>query len=92
MPPSTVSRPPGRGCWCICATARRACQSQTIGEEATPSERERNVQWREVGLGAQILRDLRISSIQLLATRSRTYVGLAGFGIEIVATEPLDGE
>jgi 3,4-dihydroxy 2-butanone 4-phosphate synthase/GTP cyclohydrolase II len=66
--------------------------TSTVGEEATPSERERNVQWREVGLGAQILRDLRISSIQLLATRSRTYVGLAGFGIEIVATEPLDGE
>src|SRR5271154_2121105 len=60
-----------------------------IRGEGTPSERERNVQWREVGLGAQILRDLRISSIQLLATRSRTYVGLAGFGIEISATEPL---
>jgi 3,4-dihydroxy 2-butanone 4-phosphate synthase / GTP cyclohydrolase II len=63
-----------------------------LGEEETPSERERNTQWREVGLGAQILRDLQISSIQLLATRSRTYVGLAGFGIEIAATEPLDGE
>jgi 3,4-dihydroxy 2-butanone 4-phosphate synthase/GTP cyclohydrolase II len=48
------------------------------------------MQWREVGLGAQILRDLRISSIQLLATRARTYVGLAGFGIEITATEPLE--
>jgi 3,4-dihydroxy 2-butanone 4-phosphate synthase / GTP cyclohydrolase II len=64
----------------------------TVGEETTSSERERNVQWREVGLGAQILRDLKISSIRLLATRSRTYVGLAGFGIEIVETEPLDGE
>ena len=63
-----------------------------IGEEATSSERERNVQWREVGLGAQILRDLRISSIQLLATRSRTYVGLAGFGIKITETEPLEGD
>ncbi len=62
------------------------------GEEVTASERRRNTQWREVGLGAQILRDLQISSIQLLATRSRTYVGLAGFGIEIVGTEPLDGE
>jgi 3,4-dihydroxy 2-butanone 4-phosphate synthase/GTP cyclohydrolase II len=63
-----------------------------LGEEQTPSERERNIQWREVGLGAQILRDLGISSIRLLATRSRTYVGIAGFGIEIVETEPLDGE
>jgi 3,4-dihydroxy 2-butanone 4-phosphate synthase / GTP cyclohydrolase II len=61
-----------------------------IGEDRTGSELERSVQWREVGLGAQILRDLRISSIQLLATRSRTYVGLAGFGIEITETEPLE--
>src|SRR5712691_10478584 len=62
----------------------------TVAEEKTGSEHERSVQWREVGLGAQILRDLRISSIQLLATRSRTYVGLAGFGIEITITEPLE--
>src|SRR5260370_28163697 len=55
----------------------------TVGEETTGSVHERSVQWREVGLGAQILRDLRISSIQLLATRSRTYVGLAGFGVGI---------
>jgi 3,4-dihydroxy 2-butanone 4-phosphate synthase / GTP cyclohydrolase II len=66
--------------------------ASTVSDETTLSERERNVQWREVGLGAQILRDLRISSIRLLATRSRTYVGLAGFGIEISETEPLDGE
>ena len=63
-----------------------------MGEDQTASERERTMQWREVGLGAQILRDLGISSIRLLATRSRTYVGIAGFGIEISETEPLDGE
>jgi 3,4-dihydroxy 2-butanone 4-phosphate synthase / GTP cyclohydrolase II len=60
--------------------------------DETPSGEARSRQWREIGLGAQILRDLRISSIQLLATRSRHYVGLAGFGIEIVETEPLEGE
>ena len=56
----------------------------------TASEIERSKQWREVGLGAQILRDLQISSIRLLASRARTYVGLAGFGIEIAATETLE--
>jgi len=66
--------------------------TSTAGESATGSERERSELWREIGLGAQILRDLRISSIQVLATRSRTYVGLAGFGIEITATEPLEGD
>jgi 3,4-dihydroxy 2-butanone 4-phosphate synthase/GTP cyclohydrolase II len=55
------------------------------------SESMRAEQWREIGVGAQILRDLGISSIRLLASRTRTYVGLAGFGIEIAATESLDG-
>jgi 3,4-dihydroxy 2-butanone 4-phosphate synthase/GTP cyclohydrolase II len=51
----------------------------------------RTRQWREVGLGAQILRDLGISSIRLLASTKWTYVGLAGFGIEIDSTEAIDG-
>ncbi len=61
------------------------------GAETESTEAIRAEQWREVGVGAQILRDLDISSIRLLASRTRTYVGLAGFGIEIVATESLDG-
>ena len=42
--------------------------------------------WREVGLGAQILRDLGMRSIAVIATSERHYVGLAGFGIEIAET------
>ena len=56
----------------------------------TGTEAARSRQWREIGLGAQILRDLGISSIRLLASSKRTYVGLGGFGIEIVYTEPLE--
>jgi 3,4-dihydroxy 2-butanone 4-phosphate synthase/GTP cyclohydrolase II len=55
------------------------------------SEAERSRQWREVGLGAQILKDLGISSIRLITSRRLTYVGLAGFGIEILSMEPLEG-
>jgi 3,4-dihydroxy 2-butanone 4-phosphate synthase/GTP cyclohydrolase II len=51
----------------------------------------RTVQWREVGLGAQIMRDLGIRSIKLLASKDRTYVGLSGFGIEIVSRENVEG-
>ena len=58
-------------------------------EPNTASVRDKH--WREVGLGAQILRDLGISSIRILSSSSLTYVGLAGFGIEIVATEPIEG-
>jgi 3,4-dihydroxy 2-butanone 4-phosphate synthase/GTP cyclohydrolase II len=57
---------------------------------AASSEETRSRQWREVGLGAQILKDLGISSIRLLTSRKLTYVGLGGFGIEIVTTEPLE--
>jgi 3,4-dihydroxy 2-butanone 4-phosphate synthase/GTP cyclohydrolase II len=59
------------------------------GDSATEAARSR--QWREVGLGAQILKDLGISSIRVLASTNRTYVGLGGFGIEIAATEAIDG-
>jgi 3,4-dihydroxy 2-butanone 4-phosphate synthase/GTP cyclohydrolase II len=55
------------------------------------SEEARTRQWREIGLGAQILNDLGISSIRLLASSRWNYVGLGGFGIEILATEALDG-
>jgi 3,4-dihydroxy 2-butanone 4-phosphate synthase/GTP cyclohydrolase II len=46
--------------------------------------------WRDVGVGAQILRDLNVRSIKLLASRSRHFVGLSGFGIEISETVLLD--
>jgi 3,4-dihydroxy 2-butanone 4-phosphate synthase/GTP cyclohydrolase II len=61
------------------------------GGDATGSEAARTNQWREVGLGAQILRDLGVSSIRNLSTQSRSYVGLSGFGIELIGEEPIDG-
>ena len=60
-------------------------------EEDHGSAQSRQEQWREIGLGAQILKDLGITSIRLLASRERRYVGIAGFDIEIEATEILDG-
>ena len=58
---------------------------QRAGAEG--SDEQRVTQWREVGLGAQILRDLGVSSIRLRSSTPRKYVGLSGFGIEIVAEE-----
>ena len=57
---------------------------------APASEKARYQQWRDVGVGAQILRELGISSIRLLAKHERSYVGLGGFGIELQGTELLD--
>lgn len=56
----------------------------------THSETTRLRQWREVGLGAQILKDLGIESIRLLTSARLTYVGLSGFGIKIESTEELE--
>ena len=58
------------------------------GFHAADSETLRTQQWREVGLGAQILRDLGITSIRLRTSTPLTYVGLSGFGIEITSYEP----
>src|ERR1700674_5062775 len=66
--------------------------TQPAENGARASEAARDRQWREIGVGAQILRDLGISSIRILVSRAGayTYVGLAGFGIEIVAAETLE--
>ena len=58
--------------------------------QAIDSDSARTSEWREVGVGAQILRDLGVSSIKLLSSSERVYVGLSGFGIEIASTEALD--
>ncbi len=62
-------------------------QRPALGDEAHEEALRRESEWREIGLGAQILRDLGISSIQLIASREKHYVGLEGFGIEIVSTD-----
>lgn len=61
-----------------------------IPGDVTPTEAARTKQWREIGLGAQILKDLGISSIHLISSAKTTYVGLAGFGIEIVKIEKVE--
>ncbi|MBB3949708.1 3,4-dihydroxy-2-butanone-4-phosphate synthase [Aureimonas jatrophae] len=50
------------------------------------SAKVRSQRWREVGVGAQILRDLDVRSIDVLTSQERGYVGLTGFGIEIAGT------
>lgn len=57
---------------------------------APSAEADRNRQWREVGVGAQILRDLGVNSIRNLTSSVHDYKGLSGFGIEIVSNEKLE--
>ena len=77
----------GRGVIVILRDGAAGVPTQAIPSGDQNSEAARTKQWREVGLGAQILKDLGISSIRLLTSAKLTYVGLAGFGIEITDTE-----
>ena len=81
----------GRGALVYLRDGAAGVPANLSGAHATGSDDARETQWREIGLGAQILRDLGVSSIRLRTDNPRTYVGLAGFGIEIAAVEPLDG-
>ena len=62
---------------------RATLQDREVHAEARVREEE----WRQIGLGAQILKDLGITSIRLLSSRERHYVGLEGFGIQITKTD-----
>ncbi|KQT85727.1 3,4-dihydroxy-2-butanone-4-phosphate synthase [Aurantimonas sp. Leaf443] len=60
--------------------------SEPVDGEKHGSALKRQQRWREVGVGAQILRDLDVRSIAVVATQERSYVGLTGFGIEVCGT------
>lgn len=62
----------------------------SVAAEEASAEDRRKEQWREVGLGAQILRDLGVTSIvNLTANPDRAFVGLSGFGVSISGVEQL---
>ena len=66
---------------------RRAGQYCRTPTATTKKRRgDAQAQWLDVGLGAQILKDLGVSSIRLRTSTSkpRAFVGLSGFGIEIM--------
>lgn len=53
------------------------------GRERPRGKRDHQQEWRELGLGAQILADLGVRRLRVLGT-PRKLVGLAGFGLEVV--------
>jgi 3,4-dihydroxy 2-butanone 4-phosphate synthase/GTP cyclohydrolase II len=81
----------GRGVIVFLRDGAAGVPTHAIPTSEDSSEAARTRQWREEGLGAQILKDLGISSIRLLTSAKFTYVGLAGFGIEIADTEMVEG-
>ena len=82
----------GRGVMVLLRDGTAGVPIVSIPKNDTASSEARTRQWREVGLGAQILKELGVRSIRLLtSSRRTTYVGLSGFGIEIAGTESVEG-
>lgn len=57
------------------------------GERLSLQESERRIQ-RQVGTGAQILRDLKLRRIRVITDHPRRIAALSGFGIEVVGFAP----
>ena len=69
---------------------RRAGGGNPAMATPAPTPRARSSGARS-GSARRSFKDLGISSIRLLTSSKRTYVGLGGFGIEIEETETLEG-
>jgi 3,4-dihydroxy 2-butanone 4-phosphate synthase/GTP cyclohydrolase II len=80
----------GRGVFIFLRDGAAGVPIQAARVERPEPRMQRYKEWRDIGLGAQILRDLGISSISLRTGAPMTYVGLSGFGIEISSMEGLD--
>lgn len=68
----------------IGAASRRA-----IGERIAGGGGEDGAVLREVGIGAQILRDIGVRAMTLLSNVEHSYVGLDGFGLRVVGRQPI---
>ncbi len=77
----------GRGVLVYLRDGAAGVPVKSATQDVPDSEMQRNRAWLDVGLGAQILRDLGVSSIRLRSATPMNYVGLSGFGIEISAIE-----
>jgi 3,4-dihydroxy 2-butanone 4-phosphate synthase/GTP cyclohydrolase II len=77
----------GRGVLVYLRDGAAGVPANLVGQPDAGTETERARNWLDIGVGAQILRNLGVASIRLRTKAPRKYVGLSGFGIEITGTE-----
>ena len=82
----------GRGVLVYLRDGAAGVPANVVRPREDNAEENRRRQWFDVGLGAQILKELGVSSIRLRSTtpKPRAYVGLSGIRIEITAVEPVE--
>jgi len=78
----------GRGAEILdAANAQRRSHRRVAAPSTDPDTQQRD--FREYGIGAQILRDVGVRKIRLLSNFPRRLVSLPGYGLEIVECVPL---
>ncbi|HVO24924.1 MAG TPA: 3,4-dihydroxy-2-butanone-4-phosphate synthase [Candidatus Margulisiibacteriota bacterium] len=78
----------GRGAEIVhSGSKRRTVRGRSRAPSTDPTTQERD--FREYGIGAQILRDVGVRKIRLLSNFPRNLVSLPGYGLEILECVPL---
>lgn len=71
----------------------RGLMDELKGHQSEPGEKEGGISTKldvkDIGIGAQILRDLGISKIRLLTNNTKSRIGEIGYGLEIVELLPI---
>lgn len=62
----------------------RLLKSRMQDGRAAAPPRGSSMEQRDFGIGAQILRDLRVTKLRILSNNPKTRVGLEGYGLEVV--------
>jgi len=77
----------GRGAEIVQNGGKRRAPRRSRAPSTEPTTQERD--FREYGIGAQILRDVGVRKIRLLSNFPRNLVSLPGYGLEILECVPL---
>ncbi|HNM14283.1 MAG TPA: bifunctional 3,4-dihydroxy-2-butanone-4-phosphate synthase/GTP cyclohydrolase II, partial [bacterium] len=63
--------------------------SEEVSSLDSHHSRDTDKDWRTLGVGSQILVDLGVRRLKLLTNNRKKYVGLEGYGLEIVEQIPI---